>query len=239
MIQKEYKRVLAIVALILLAFSIGVHHEENYFLYRMLRAVCCFVFLGFLLYFKKRKENPLLVLFLLFYGLSSFIVVWYEKNTLAIISLIFNLIAVLILIRAIFPKVSFKKMNSYFISLLTVLVLFNGYLLYEFVYMTKDYTFSSAHYALILVGSMSLLVLCFLALLYNFLHSTKASLIFALFVFAILFAEIFRAIGYYDFAYGNAAVYISRFLLLTSLYLLVNYCMIEKVESEKLSQRIF
>lgn len=238
-LQKTHNGIIAIIALILLALSLKVHFDHNFFLYRSLRGVSCFVFLGYLLYLKKIREYPLLILFLFFYGISSFIIVWYENSNVAIVALLFNLIAILLLIKAIWPKVNFKKMNLFFISLLSIVVFLIAFLLFKFILMIEGFTETKAHFSIIFIGSLSFIVLCYLTLLYNYIHSTKASLIFTLFIFGILFGEVFRAIGYYDFTYGNEAVYLARALLLISLSLLVNYTTIDTIESETLSKRIF
>jgi hypothetical protein len=179
--------------------------------------------------------QPLLSLFLLFYGVSSFATIWYENNVVATLAMGLNFIAYIFLIVAVLPKVHFKKMNTPLTIVFLLLVIINGYLLYEFIQMIKDFTLSKSHYLITLIGAMSLVLLGFLALLYNYIYSTKPTLIFTFFVMSIIFSEIFRATAYYEFAYGNIAVYTARALLLIGLSLMVHYEMAAKKENELLS----
>ena len=222
-LYRNYKAVLAVVSVVLFITSLIVHEYENWPIYRGLRGVASFAFLGLLLLFNLRKINYYLVGFLFFYGASSFATIWYENNIIAIIAMALNFIAFVFLILEVYPKVSFVKMDALFTIFFLVMVLFNGYLLYEFTEMIRDFTLSNAHYIFMLLGAMSLVVVAYLTLLSNYHLSSEASLVFTLFVFCMIFCEIFRAIGYYNFAYGDFAVYIARALLIFGSSLCVHF----------------
>ncbi|WP_147437283.1 hypothetical protein [Ulvibacter antarcticus] len=130
-------------------------------------------------------------------------------------------------------------MNTLLTVIFVVMVLIDGYLLYEFVQMIRELTLSSTHYVFTLISAMSFVFLGFLAILYNYIYSSKASLVFVLFVFTFIFAEVFRAIAYYDIAFGIASIHIARGLLLLSMCLLVHYCLLGKKDVEKLNQKLF
>ena len=127
-------------------------------------------------------------------------------------------------------------MSWWLILIFVVLVLFNAILLYEFVAMMKSYAGSAMHYVFMLLGAMSLVVVGFLALLYNYQYSSKSSLILTLFVFLIIFSEVFRGIAYYDFAFGDLAVYVARILLIVGSFLIVHFSLLDKPKDELLNR---
>lgn len=237
--KNSYKIVLFVFAIFIGISSVYAHQLDDYMWYRGLRGIVSFTALAVLLYYKKRHINYLLAGFLFLYGASSIVTIWYENTSLASLSMILNLMALLFLIKALYPKVSFKNMSWWLIIIFVVLVLFNGFLLYEFVAMMKSYTSSSTQYLFMLLGAMSLVVVGFLALLYNYQHSSKSSLLLVLSVFLIIFSEVFRGIAYYDFAFGDIAVYMARVLLIIGSFLLVHFCLLEKPKDEALSKKLF
>lgn len=219
------------VSIFFFLISIVSHQLDSFTIYRAIRGIVVLsCLLGLIIFFRKHLKWWMF-LFLFLYGLSSLLTIWYENNLLAIIALGLNLIAILILIAGIVPQVDFRKMNWLFISVFVILILFCTYLLYEFVFMLKDYALSDFHFILMLLGAMSLAIAGFFTLLYNHLHSNKVTLLFTGFVFFIIFAEIFRAIGYYDFAYGDIAVYLARALLIGAMVLAYRHVSLLKVES--------
>jgi len=207
--------------------------------YRALRGVISFSALGVLLYFQGKQTHPLFACFLLLYGASSIVTIWYENTTLATLAMILNFCAVLFLIRALFPKVSFKNMSWWLIIIFVAMVLLNAFLLYEFVAMMKSMAGSSTHYLFMLLGAMSMVVVGFLALLYNYQYSSQSSIILVLFISSIIFSEVFRGIAYYDFAFGNIAVYAARILLIIGTSLLVHYALMMKDKDEELHRKLF
>ena len=66
-LYRNYKAVLAVVSVVLFITSLIVHEYENWPIYRGLRGVASFAFLGLLLLFNLRKINYYLVGFLFFY----------------------------------------------------------------------------------------------------------------------------------------------------------------------------
>jgi hypothetical protein len=103
----------------------------------------------------------------------------------------------------------------------------------------QSFAGSSTHYLFMMLSAMNLVVVGFLALLYNYQYSSKNSLVFVLFIFLIIFSEVFRGIAYYDFAYGDIAVYTARVLLIIGSALVVHYACIKKDKDEELHKRIF
>jgi len=211
----------------------------DFFLFRLLRGITCFIFLTLIYIAHGKKTNPLLGGFLFFYGLSSCATIWYEHNVIAIITMGLNCVAFLCLIRALLPKVTLRKMSTFLIVSGVIMNLINGYLLYLFLNMIQTMTLSSVHFLFIILNAMFLFLAAFCALLYNHTHSTRASLIFTTFMFLIVFCEVFRAIAYYDFAYGQIAVYATRGLLILAVAFLTRYTFAPKIESEQLNRRIF
>lgn len=175
--------------------------------------------------------------FLLLYGSSSIATIWYDNPNIANISMGLNFAAFMVLIGALSPKINFKKMNGFFTGIFVVLILINGYLFYMFIEMIRDFTLNDFHFFLIFLGAMSLILSTLFCLLYNHAISSKTSLLFTLFVFIIVFAEVFRVIALYEFAYGNYSVYIARALVLLGISLLVHYELTEKKPSEVLGKK--
>jgi hypothetical protein len=233
-IQKSHIRVVALLSALLFLASIYFYNADNLPVYRALRGVICFSFLLVLFFYKRNAVNWIAGAFLILFGSASVAGIWYETS----MSLILNLSAFMVLIGALSPKVSFKKLNIYFAAFCILLVLVNAYLLYNFIEMIRDFALGELHYFLVMIGSMLLVITGFLSLLYNHKFSSKVSLIFTMFVFVLIFAEVFRAIAYYNFAYENFSVYMSRALLLLGCSLLVHYELTEKKPAEVLGKTI-
>ncbi|MDC8006202.1 hypothetical protein POV27_19270 [Aureisphaera galaxeae] len=214
--------------------SIYIHLTGDFFTYRLSRGVIIFFFLTLLLYYQSGRINRVLVTFMLFYGISSILTIWYEDATSATAAMIINLVAYLVLIISLIRRVTIKGMNTALLMAFVVLIGVNGYLLYELVLILKEFALNSLHYLFILLGSMALALVGFLALLYNHKHSSKVTLFFTFFVFLLIFSEVFRALGYYDIVYGDIAVYIARFLLIAALSMLLNHAIMDKKAGEQI-----
>jgi hypothetical protein len=236
--QQKHIQVVVLLSAFLFLLSIYFYSVDNFIVYRGLRGVICFSFLFVLFFYKRSMINWIAGTFLILYGASSIAGIWYETSALANVSMILNLSAFLLLIGALSPKISFKKLNIYFAALSVILVLVNAYLLYIFVEMIRDFALGELHYFLVMIGSMCLVFTGLLSLLYNHKFSSKVSLIFTLFVFVLIFAEVFRAIAYYNFAYENFSEYLSRALLLLGCSLLVHYELTEKKPAEVLGKTV-
>lgn len=228
-----------ILAIVFFALSFYFFYKGELQLFRAMRGVICFSALGFLFFFRSKSISLSILLFLVFYGTSSFTTVWYENALVATLSMALNFIAFVFLILALWPKVSFRSMSRSLLLIFLVMILFNGYLLIEFVQMIRDFTLSKSHYLFMLLGAMAVVVTGFLSLLYNHRHGSRSSLLLVLFVFAIIFAEVFRGIAYYEFAYGNVAVHIARMLLIMGVLLVVAFERAEKKSEEQFNPRIF
>ncbi|WP_147278547.1 hypothetical protein [Marinirhabdus gelatinilytica] len=225
-------------SVLLLLASVTVHYLGNYPVYRLLRGVISFTFLAILFSYHKKNTNPLLATFLILYGTSSVITIWYENATLGFISLILNFIAYLFLIRAVWLKATFKNLGIALTLVFIVLIIINAYLLYEFITMMRDFANGGLNYASMLLGAMALVVVSFLALLYNHTYNSKPSLVFTIAVFMFVFAEIFRAIGYYGFGFDNIPVYIARILLILGSGMIVHFALMPKKNNESLSCKL-
>lgn len=236
-IQKKHITILGILSVLFLVASVYFYQIGDPVMFRAMRGIICFAFLFVLYFFQKNRVNWIIVLFLILYGTSSFASIWYDENNIATLSMGLNFLAFLLLVGALSPKIHFKKMNLLFTSIFVILVLVNGYLLYLFVEMIRDFALNDLHYFLIFLGAMSLVFSGFCVLLYNHEYSTKASLILTLFIFVMIFAEVFRAIAIYDFAYGSASVHVARGLLILAISLLVHYELSDKKPAEILGRR--
>tara|TARA_A100000171_G_scaffold30980_1_gene29281 strand:+ start:7498 stop:8232 length:735 start_codon:yes stop_codon:yes gene_type:complete len=235
---RSYKKILLITSVVLVVASIFIHLLGNYPVYRLFRGLISLIFLGIVLAFSTKKVNQILVAFMFFYSVSSICTVWYENTAIAATSLFLNVFAYLFLIRAVWPKASFKNLGVVLSTVFAGLIIINGYLLYEFISKLKDLANGDATFSAMLLVSMSLVVLGFLSLLYNHSVNTKASLVFLIVAFLFVFAEIFRAIGYYDFGYGNTSVYIARVVLIIAIAMLSHFMLMPKNKEEKLASKL-
>ncbi len=234
-LHKNYKAIVTFFGLAFLVGSIYIHTTGDFFWYRTSRGIIIFFFLGLLVYYQSKKINRALVYFLLLYGLSSVLTIWYENVISATWAMALSFLSYIVLLACLIPKVSFKKMTPLFLAIFLVTVVINGYLLYRLILMIKNVALSEIHYLFILLGAMALAVLGFISLLYNHKYSSRATLIFTFFVFSLIFSEVFRSIGYYDFiVYANISVYIARGLLIVALSMLLNYTIARKKSSEQL-----
>tara|TARA_R110002072_G_scaffold131586_2_gene271302 strand:+ start:19897 stop:20616 length:720 start_codon:yes stop_codon:yes gene_type:complete len=236
-IAKNYKLILASVGLILLLASIGVHYFEEFKAYRFLRGFISIAFLCILIYYKQKQVNPLIATFLLIYATSSFATIWYENETMAVVALLLNFISFLFIVKALWKQASFKNLGVFLSIVFVVFIIVNAFMLYRFINMLKDFTVGNLQYAAMLLGAMVLVITGFLVLLYNHACNTKASLVFALAMFLFIFAEIFRALAYYDLGFGNLFVFIARGTLILATALVIHFCLMNKTPKEQLSRR--
>jgi len=237
--HKNYKPIITALAVLFFIISFFVYYQENFEHYRLLRGVFCFIFLGLLFFYNKKNTNNNIFAFLACYGLSSVLTIWYENNILATLSMVLNFLSFLFLIRALLPKINFKKMNVFFSIIFIVMLAINGYLGYLLMDELQDMTLSNSHFIFLVLTSMAVIFSTFLALLYNHVYNTKGSLVFALFVFLLFFADVFRAVAYYDIVSGDFTVHISRTLLIVALCQLIHYTFIKKEKDELLYPHIF
>jgi hypothetical protein len=236
---RSYKRVLLITSVVLLVVSIWIHLLENFLIYRLIRGLISLSFLGIVLAFRKKETNPILAGFLFVYSVSSICTAWFENATISAISLFLNFFAYLFLVKAVWPKASFKNLGIPLTLAFILLVVINAYLFYEFISKLRDLANGNLNYIAMLLGAMALVLIGFLSLLYNHSLNSKASLAFTIAIVLFVFAEIFRAIGYYDFGFGIISVYIARLMLITASGLLAHFMLMPKTEEEKLSRKFF
>lgn len=114
----------------------------------------------------------------------------------------------------------------------------NAFLLYQLIQMIREIGYNNTQYIAVLVSSVVFIFLCFMALLYNYTNGTKASLLFLVFLFLLIFSDVFRAIGYYDFAFGDAAVYVARLLLIIATACLIHYSVVNDREKPKKNKNL-
>lgn len=241
--HKNYKTLTVVLALILFGLGLIAFYSltikqgdvSNFMAYRFMRAVVCFTYLTIIFLFQKKESNPLLISFLALYGTSSLLAIWYENNTLATLAMGLNVIAFLSLIRAILPKVEIFKFDWFHILSFLIMMIFNGFLGYQFIIMFKEFTLSNLHFTFIVLNTLGIVFVSYLGILFNHKYSSKNTLIFTGFVFLLLFTEVFRGIAYYDMAYGDFSAHIARALLIISLSLLIHYTFLVKKDKELLN----
>lgn len=236
--KKGLKNVLIALGVFFLVLCVISETLFDSFYYRLTRVLICFTFFGLMVALNRSKTNPYLAGFLLIYGLSGVLILWYENHILATLSMFLNFLAYACFTRTLFPKVDFKKMNLSFSIIFIILVLVNIYLLYMFIGMIKGFTMTTAHYLFILLFAVSFVSAGFFTLLYNHTYSSKTTFTFTLGVYFIIFSEIFSAIGYYDLGLGSIAFHVSRAMLIAGAAVLVYYQVLNKPEKELLYSKL-
>lgn len=233
--NKNYR--LIIYPLALLFFIIGFYFfkQDDFFAYRLIRSIISFTYLGFLFWILKKYLAKIFILVLVLYGFSSLTAVWYENNLTAIVSSFFNFLCFLVIVLALFPKISFKKLKGFFLFGFIIMVLINGFLMYQLLGMISGLTLSNLHFAIIICSTITLLIASFLSFLYNDQYNTRATFTFLFFILSLIFTEVFRAFAYYDFAFGDLDAHIARVILLLAHCFLVEYVIIGKKEEELLT----
>tara|TARA_R110002020_G_scaffold41067_31_gene121209 strand:+ start:7503 stop:8234 length:732 start_codon:yes stop_codon:yes gene_type:complete len=224
---KNYKIGLGVLAIFFIIASIVIHSFHIYSLFRLLRGIICYTALVYVLIAHGKNIQKWLVGFLFFYGASSVTTVWYENSTMASVSMILNFLAFLMLLWYIVPKFTFKKISKAFTLLIVLMLLLNGYLFLQFVELMKEMTLNYTQYIFMVLSAFCGILLAFMALFYNHYFNSKLSMGFTLLVFLIIFAEIFRGIGYYDLAYSTLFVYLARIFLVLSVYTLVHFSFLD------------
>ena len=224
---KNYKMALGILAVFFIFLSITIHLYHNFFMFRLLRGIICYTTLFYLLIAHGKNIQKWVVGFLFFYGASSITTVWFENSTIASISMVLNFIAFLMLLWYVLPKFTLKKITKTFTLLFILMVLVNGYLFIQFVELMKEMTLNQTQYIFMILCAFCGILLGFLALFYNHFYNSPQSMAFTLVVFLIIFAEIFRAIGYYNLADNNLFVYLGRTFLVLSLCFLVHFSFLD------------
>ncbi len=224
---KNYKMGLVIMAVFFICLSIAIHYFQNYFLFRLLRGIICYTTLIYLFVAHGKKIQKWIVGFLFFYGASSITTVWYENGIMASLSMILNFIAFSALFFYILPKFTLKKITKTFTLLFIVMVIVNGYLFFQLVELMKEMTLNTTQYIFMLLCACCGILLGFLALFYNHYYNNPQSMAFTLLIFLIIFAEIFRGIGYYNLADGVLFVYLARIFLVLSLCVIVHFSFLD------------
>lgn len=238
-LYKNYKWALTLIAIVFFTVSMAIYVQSNFLSYRLMRAIICFGFLVLLLWYRKKRPVLVLCQFLFFYGVAGLMTLWYEIEWVAGLSIALSVAAYIVLIVALMAKVKLKGTSLILLMGAVVTYVIITYLLYELVEIIGNAASSNPLYLLIAVTAMIFILLSFLTILYNHRYSTKSTLVFSIFVFALIFSEIFRALGYYNIAYGIIAVYISRALFILGISLLVHYSLLNKKKEEVLSYGFF
>ncbi|HLW33986.1 MAG TPA: hypothetical protein VKX40_17130 [Aequorivita sp.] len=231
--SSKYKRNLLLAAIFFIVASISIHSFGLYIPYRLLRALAAFTALIYLLSVHGKKLPLWISNFLIFLGLSSTASLWYENSIMATVTIVLDLASIIVLIASVLPKVKFKQIIKQLSLIFLVVVVINGYLLLQFIGLFKEMTLSNTHYIFIFLLAISIVFLAFLTLAYNHFFHSGSSFVFTGFVFLFIFAEVFRAFGYYELAYSLAFVYLARILLILAICTLVHFTFLKQKEIEE------
>ncbi|MRT17082.1 hypothetical protein F3C99_08950 [Vitellibacter sp. q18] len=224
---KNYKIGLGVLAVFFIGLSIAIHLFHNFFLFRLLRGIICYTALAYLIVAQGKQLQKWLAGFLFFYGASSVATVWYENSTMATVAMALNFVAFLMLFWYVVPKFKLQHVTETFTFLFVLMIVVNGYLFFQLVELMKAMTLSGTQYVFMLLCACCGILLGFLALFHNHFYNTPQSMAFTLLIFLIIFAEIFRGIGYYDLGYSIIFVYLARIFLVLSLCTAVHFSFLD------------
>jgi hypothetical protein len=224
---KNYKIGLGILAVFFIVLSVIIHLFHNFFLFRLLRGIICYTALIYLLVAQGSRLQKWMAGFLFFYGASSVATVWYENAIMASVAMILNFVSFLMLLWYVVPKFKTENLTKAFSLLFVVMIIINGYLFFQLVELMRAMTLSGTQYIFMLLSACCGILLAFLALFHNHFYNTPQSMAFTLLIFLIIFAEIFRGIGYYDLGYSIIFVYLARIFLVLSLCTAVHFSFLD------------
>lgn len=198
--------------------------SEQFEIYRIFSALIPAVYLVCLLVFFGKRAKRGLILFFSLYAISRFISVFYETDYMASLFLIINAFAFLSLTWYISRSNSFAKMNLFLKMVFGIVILINGFFIYQLIVFVKDGTLSEAHYISMLFNGVCAIIMAFSALLFNHQKGSRASMFYLIAVLLIIFSQVFLTLGYYDIGYGDdISVYFARMLLIFSCIMFVRY----------------
>jgi len=233
-------RLLLILPIILLGLSLLIDPYENHLLFRSLRVLVSFSFIGASISLFHKKLDKLVYLHMLFYGFASGAAIFFETESIGIICMVLNLIAFLFLIVLLFRQIEFKSISRIFLIALVLGILANIWLVYYLLIMLYDKL--SSIYLLIsiclsIVGSFSVSVL---ALIYNYSVKSISSILFTLFIVLLVFSETFRGAGYYGIVDATIGQYFARLLLIVAYMLLFSFSFHEvyRKDDDLLSKKV-
>lgn len=224
---KNYKIGLGILAVFFIVLSVIIHLFHNFFLYRLLRGIICYTALIYLLVAQRSHLQKWMAGFLFFYGASSVATVWYENAIMASVAMILNFVSFLMLLWYVVPKFKTENLTKAFSLLFVVMIIINGYLFFQLVELMRAMTLSGTQYIFMLLSACCGILLAFLALFHNHFYNTPQSMAFTLLIFLIIFAEIFRGIGYYDLGQSVIFIYLARIFLVLALCTAVHFSFLD------------
>lgn len=230
--NKNYKVVLAVLAVSFIAVSLLLHTFENYFWYRFIRGIYCYAILVFLLFVHGKNAPKWLVGFLVFNGASCITMAWFENQLMASVTMILAFISFLTFFWYVIPKVKIAHFTKVFSLLFIIILGVNGYLFFRFIEAMRDFALSETQYIFTLLSGITGSLLGFFALFHNHIYNSSQSMSFMILVLLLIFSGVFRGIGYYDLVFGSTFVYLARILYALSLCVLVYFSFLE-VKNQK------
>tara|TARA_R110002050_G_scaffold166578_1_gene297157 strand:- start:595 stop:1320 length:726 start_codon:yes stop_codon:yes gene_type:complete len=225
--RKNYKVILAIIAIGFITVSIFLHTSENYFWYRLVRGIFGYSILILLLTAYGRKVPKWIVGFLVLNGASCITTIWFENEMMASITMILAFVSFLMFFSYVIPKIRFVHFTTIFSLLFIVILFVNGYLFIQLIEAMKDFTLSETQYVVMLLSGICASLIGFFALHQNHIYNNSQSMTFMILVILLIFAGIFRGIGYYNLVYGNVFIYLARILYALSLWVLFHFAVME------------
>ncbi|MBX2827274.1 MAG: hypothetical protein KTR22_03895 [Flavobacteriaceae bacterium] len=206
--------------------SLVFHPNEDHYYFRGMRMMVGLISLLLMALFAVKK-NGLLLAFAFCYSFSSLLTLWYEQDIMAALSMIVNGISFVFLIILVMRKLEFKMPDKWFLGSWILAILVIGWLMYSFLGILYDYVSSVRLFIAICFSSGVMFLLGVIAFLYNNEQNSRSSIIYVFSHLLLVFAEMFRGVGYYDFVDSVSGQYIARLLLIASFTLLIRFSQLE------------
>jgi hypothetical protein len=225
MFSKRFWTILLVgIGIVLFVIGFFFHQKEAFPLYRFVSAVIPLAYMCMMLVFIGRKSAKWLLVFFTLYALSRLTTIFYEIDYMASVFLILNSFAFLCLVWYAFRQIDLTTMNVLFKVIFAIVVLVNGYFVYQLLVFVRGGLLSEAHYINMLFNGACSIVMALAALLYNHQSGTRASMYFLIAVLLIIFSQIFLTLGYYNLGYdNNISIHIARTLLILSCLMFVKH----------------
>ena len=193
----------------------------------MLRAIVSLAFLTVIIRVL-HVRNLFITGFCLVYSLSSFLTIWYEISVFTEISLLIDALSLWFLVKLTYRKIKYQHLSKLFITGLIVVVLVNVWLIYSFLEILYGILDSLSVILSISTISFSFFVVTILAFVRTNESSSSASIVFVFFLIFLMFADMFRGMGYYGFVDSVYGQYIARVLLVIAFSVLSYFSLLQK-----------
>ncbi len=221
-LERHHKAVLITVGLALIVLNFFYSPVgEDFYAFRILRPVICFSYL--ILFLFGKNKNDLIQVFLIIFAVSSLFSIWFHVQWVAILTMGLETIALFYLVKMVYRMVLFKNPGVLLSIALGVVAAICGLLLVAFINILSPYLETLFLVLTICALTATFFVLLVLAFIYHNEANSRDSLVFIFYLIFLVFSDMLRGAGYYEFVDPIISQQIGRALLIISYSLLCHF----------------